>query len=512
MLYFPHEFLFYKANWLGEGKNLKERIEYVPLRNRIASAAEGAAYIKDGMTIAMGGYTSSGYPKAIARELAKRKEAGENFKINFITGANDGPLDTILGNLIKRRAPMIESKVLSGLANQGEICYIEQQMSKMPRLIQSGAFGTIDIAVVEVIRITEEGYLVPTSSVGMIPNLLEAAEKIIIEINLAQPTELDGMHDIYEVAAPPHRIPIPLTKVNQKIGEPYIKVDLDKIICLVESSELDETSKLAESKPEMIRIAENLFDFLAQEVKKNWKYLPPIQTGFGNLASEIVHAFEKSEFQDITFFCGGLQEANLDLIVKGKVKAASTGSIQMTPAVIEMMHKHADIIRKTVVIRNGDITNNAEIIGRMGLIALSTGIEMDIYGNVNSSHISGTKVVNGIGGGANFAQNAGLSIMLIPSEKNNGAISNIVPMVSHHDICEHDIDIVITENGIADLRGKGEVERAVEIIHHCAGSYQEQLKEYLENAIKKAGGHHPQILAEAFSWHTRLKEKGTMRI
>ena len=63
----------------------------------------------------------------------------------------------------------------------------------------------------------------------------------------------------------------------------------------------------------------------------------------------------------------------------------------------------------------------AETIGRMGIIALTSGIEMDMYGNVNSSHIAGTQVVNGLGGGANFAENAALSILLMPSENKGGA-------------------------------------------------------------------------------------------
>ena len=101
--------------------------------------------------------------------------------------------------------------------------------------------------------------------------------------------------------------------------------------------------------------------------------------------------------------------------------------------------------------------------------------------------------------------------MLIPSSAKVGAISNIVPMVSHQDICEHDIDVVITENGLADLRGLDDGERADAIIKNCAsGAYQEQLEDYLGNARKKCGGHHPQLPEEAFAWYRRLKEEKTM--
>ncbi len=493
---------------------MESRIENVQLRSRTATVEEAAFTIKDGMTVAMGGYTSSGYPKVIVHELAKRKEEGEEFKINLITGANVGPIDTILAevNMVERRAPMIESKALADLVNRGEVCYIEQQMNRMPMLVSNEKFGKIDIVVIEAIRITKEGYVVPSSSVGMIQYFVDAAEMVIIEMNIAQPIELDGLHDIYRDTAYPDRKPIPLTHTNQRIGEPYVKVDPKKIKYIVKSDILDSTFTAVKNKTTSKKIAMNLFNFLEMEFpSNNNRQLPPIQTGFGNLASEIVYAFEDSNFNDIEFFCGGLQEANMELIVKGRVKAASAGSIQMTPKVIEMMKKYPEIIKETLVIRNTDITNNAEVIGRFALIALTSGIEIDIYGNVNSSHIFGTKVVNGIGGGANFVQNAGLSIMLISSENKGGDISTIVPMVPHQDICEHDIDVVITENGVADLRGKGEVERAICIINNCAGSYKHQLSDYLERAIITVGGHHPQILSEAFSWHTRLKETGSMR-
>ena len=178
---------------------------------------------------------------------------------------------------------------------------------------------------------------------------------------------------------------------------------------------------------------------------------------------------------------------------------------------VEQILNDTPNLRDHLVIRNGDITNSAEVIGRLGLVALNTGIEIDIYGNVNSSHIAGSRVVNGIGGGASFAQNAGLSVILIPSTAKGGAISNVVPMVSHQDIGEHDVDVVVTEHGIADLRGLDDGERADAIVTHCASeAYRGQLTAYLQTAREQCGGHHPQLPEAAFGWYRRLKEEGTM--
>jgi succinyl-CoA:acetate CoA-transferase len=494
---------------------VENRIEHAQLRAKAANAQEAAALIQDGMTVAMGGYTSSGYPKVIAQALVKRKEAGEAFKINLVTGANVGSLDTMLAraDLVNRRAPLIESKEMAQLVNRGSVCYIEQPMNRMPQLLRSRAFGNIDVAVIEAIKITKEGHVVPSSSVGMIQYFVDMADAVIIELNVAQPSELEGMHDIYHAGFPPNRKPIPLTGVKERIGEPFIRVDPEKVKYIVKSEILDDTAQWSVDGKTAQLLTANLLNFLELELSRQRRNrLPPLQTGFGNLADAIVRSLEKSNFHDLEFFCGILQEANMELVAKGKVKAASTGSIHMTPRVIELLRQHPQLMKETVVIRNNEITNNSEVISRLGPISLLSGIEVDIYGNVNVSHIGGNRVVNGIGGAANFAHNASLTIVLLPSETGGGNISTIVPMVTHHDICEHDVDVIITEHGVADLRGKGDVERAFAIIQQCAGSYKEQLLDYLRRAVAEVGGHHPHILSEVFAWHQRLKETGSMRM
>ena len=216
-----------------------------------------------------------------------------------------------------------------------------------------------------------------------------------------------------------------------------------------------------------------------------------------------------SELNDISFLCGHLQEENVKLLISGKAIEATCSSIQLSDETIESFNNnHKNLVDK-LVIRNSDLINNSEVISRFKPITLTTGIEMDIYGNVNSSHICGSNVVNGLGGAANFAQNAGLSIFMIVSEGKEGAISTIVPMVSHQDISEHDIDVVITENGVADLRGLSDIERAEKIIDNCSFRYKEQLKDYFKRAVA-LGGHHPIMLDEALSWHILFKERGTM--
>jgi len=477
------------------------------------NAVDAAQLIKNSMTIAMSGYSAAGYPKAVVMELKNRKLMGEISKINLITGANVPFLDEHLGSmdLINRRIPMVAHKNLRTLVNNGKTKYVEQQMNKMPRLLKSNSFGKIDLLIVEAIGFNSNGDLIPSNSIGMINHLIQAAEKIIIEINNAQSQVLEKLHDIYIPKSFPNTEPIPLVKSSQRIGSNGIPFDHNKILAIVETSISEESTQIYEATPISKKIAENLFNFLELEYKNLKGLLPPIQTGFGSISDSITLGFNNTNFKDINFFCGGLGESAMTLLQNGKALSLSTGGLGMNKNVESILtsYKH---IEDSLIIRNGDITNSSEVINRLNLIALNTGIEIDVYGNVNSSHVVGSQVINGIGGGANFAQNSGLSVILIPSNSKNGAISNIVPMVSHQDICEHDVDVIITEEGVADIRGLDDIERSKKIIKHCSSPiYKDSLNSYINKASKYVGGHHPQLPYEAYDWYTRLKESGSMK-
>jgi succinyl-CoA:acetate CoA-transferase len=477
------------------------------------SAAEAAAAIQNGMTVAMSGYAMAGYPKAVVDALVERKQQGEELSLSLVTGANVPWLDEKLGSaeLLTRRAPMIANRTLAAQANAGTLRYVEQQMNRMPRLLRRGSFGKIDVAVVEALGFDGDGNLIPTSSVGMIHHLVEAAETIIVEINRAQPERLRGLHDVHIPLPPPDTQPIPLTRVDERVGTTVLPVDRKKIAFIVETEIPERLGTEPTGTALTRRIADHLFDFLEQEYQHRGGSLPPIQTGFGSIANSIADAFHAAPFRDLQFFCGGVTEPVIELLAAGKATALSMGGLGMSERVEEILSTTPDLERR-IVIRNGDITNSAEVVGRLGVLALNTAIEIDIYGNVNSSHIAGSRVVNGIGGGAGFAQNAGLSVILIPSTAKDGAISNIVPIVSHQDIGEHDVDVVVTEHGVADLRGLDDGARADAIIGRCAAAeYREQLSSYLTSARQRCGGHHPQLPAEAFEWYRRLKEDGSMR-
>lgn len=491
----------------------REAIRNASLRGRVTGVEEAASYIRGGMTVAFDGFTSAGYPKAVPAELRRRADMGEDLQLRVVSGTMIRQLDELLSGVTAMRTPLFESAALRKSVNAGKVHYVEQQMCKMVRLLYGGAFGKVDVAVVEALEITEEGFLVPTASVGILPHIVEVADTVIVELNAAQPKELAGLHDIFLPGLPPQRRPIPMLHVAHRFGEPFVRVNPEKIKAIVCTDEPDGPTAPASPTDPLRCITDHLFNFLELESACRWgSAIPPVQIGFGNLASSIALAFGASKFQNLSFFCGTLLEEVIRLIRQDKVRAASAASMQMTPGTVQILREMSPEIREILVLRNQDLTNDSETIGRMGIMALNSAIEVDIYGNVNSSHIAGTKIVNGIGGGANFAQNAGLSVMLLPSSSHNDTISNLVPMVSHVDITEHDIDVLITDQGVADLRGKDDLQRAMCIIEHCASpAYHDMLRHYLDTARKKAGGHHPQLPAEACQWHRRFLETGTMQ-
>jgi succinyl-CoA:acetate CoA-transferase len=205
-----------------------------------------------------------------------------------------------------------------------------------------------------------------------------------------------------------------------------------------------------------------------------------------------------------------LQDSTFDLFDAGKLDFASGSSITLSPSKAAQVFGDFQRYKDRLVLRPQEVSNHPEVIRRLGIIAINTALEADIYGNVNSTHVQGTHMMNGIGGSGDFARNACLSIFATKSTAKGGQVSSIVPMVAHVDHTEHDVDIIVTELGLADLRGLAPRERAEVIINHCvAQPYQDMLRDYVAQA-KERGGQTPHVLEKAFAWHTRYRETGSM--
>jgi len=495
---------------------LEDRIRDKELHKKVCSAEEAAQLIKNEMVVGCSGFTPSGYPKAVPQALIKRLGKNkENFKIDLLTGASVGrELDGEFAKagIIKRRYPYYSDNIVREDINKGEIFYKDVHLSHFPQQIRYGYYGDIDCAIIEAASLTEEGNIVPTTSVGATPVLASEAKEIIVEINTNKPLALEGIHDIYQPLDPPYRKPIPLKNVEDRIGNSYIEIDQDKIKAIVFTDQPDDLRLKVLEDEACTRIAHHIIKFLINEVRDHRlpQDLLPLQSGVGQVANAVLAGLKQSNFENLTFYSEVIQDSVFDLIDSGKIIFASGTSITTSKKGYQRFVDNIDYYKKKIILRPQEISNNPEIIRRLGSIAINTAVEVDIYGNVNSTNIMGTRMMNGIGGSGDFARNAYLSIFVTSSTAKNGNISTIVPMVSHVDHTEHDIDVIVTENGIADLRGLAPRERAAKIIENCAHpDYKHQLKDYLKRA-KSKGGHTPHLLDEALLWHQRYINNGTM--
>ncbi len=493
------------------------------LRKKLTTAEEAAALIKPGMNVGMSGFTGAGYPKVVPAALASNIKAahdrGEDFKIGLFTGASTAPeLDGALAEVdgISFRTPYQSDPIMRKQINNGHSEYTDIHLSHLAPMIWAGSMGRLHTAVVEVTAIKEDGLLVPSSSIGNNKTFIDRADQIILEVNSWQSADLEGMHDIYYgTRLPPERQPVMLTHTGDRIGQRNYRVDLDKVVAVIETDAEDRNTPFKPADATSRKIAGYLLEFLTHEVKKGRlpRDLLPLQSGVGNVANAVLAGLLDGPFSYLTSYTEVIQDGMVDLIDSGKMTVASATAFSLSPEYAAKMNEQARHYRDKIVLRPQEISNHPEMIRRLGVIACNGMIEADIYGNVNSTHIMGSKLQNGIGGSADFTRNAFISAFVTPSTAKGGAISAIVPMVSHHDHTEHDVQVLITEQGLADLRGKSPKQRAKLIINHCAHpDFRPMLQEYYDHSLTVANGMQtPHDLREALSWHIRFLETGTMR-
>ncbi|MFC7301490.1 acetyl-CoA hydrolase/transferase family protein [Cognatiluteimonas weifangensis] len=502
---------------------MSDRILDPRLRARLMSAADAAALIRPGDTVAMSGFTGAGYPKAVPQALAARMQqahaAGQAFRVQVLTGASTAPeLDGVLAHArgMELRLPYQSDPTLRAQINAGTLDYIDIHLSHVAQYTWFGFFGPVEVALVEVAGIRADGRLVPSSSVGNNKTWLDQAEQVILEVNAWQPAALEGMHDIYYgTALPPQRKPIPLLAADDRIGEPYLRVDPAKVVAVVATDAPDRNSPFAAPDATSQRIAGHLLEFLAHERRRGrlGDTLLPLQSGVGNIANAVLAGLAEGGYRDLTAFTEVIQDGMLRLLREGVLRVASATSFSLSPDGIAEFNANVDFYRQRIVLRPQEISNHPELIRRLGCIAMNGMLEADLYGNVNSTHVAGSRIMNGIGGSGDFARNGYLSVFMSASTAKGGAISSLVPMVSHVDHTEHDVMVLVTEQGLADLRGLSPKQRARLVIERCAHpDYRPLLQDYFDRACRESYGKHtPHLLREALSWHQRFVETGSMR-
>ncbi|MCW2527989.1 MAG: acetyl-CoA hydrolase [Pseudonocardiales bacterium] len=499
------------------------RIQSAAAAAKVMSAERAAALVNAGDNVGMSGFTGAGHPKEVPAALVERMRRasarGDSFKIGVWTGASTAPeLDGALAGTdgINLRMPYQSDPITRAKINAGQLDYLDVHLSHVAQMVWEGFFGHLDVAIVEVAGITADGELIPSSSVGNNKTWIDLADRVILEVNSWQPAELAGMHDIYYgTALPPNRRPVQILRPEDRIGQPYFRCPPEKIVAVVETHRPDRNTELAAADATSTLIAGHVSEFFTHEVARGRlpKGLLPLQSGVGNVANAVLRELDGGPFEGLTAYTEVIQDGMLQMLRSGTLSFASATSFSLSQEAMRDFRENIADYRDRIILRSQEISNHPEVIRRLGCLAMNGLIEADIYGNVNSTHIMCSSIQNGIGGSGDFARNSFISMFLTPSTAKGGAISCIVPMVSHVDHTEHDVHVIVTEQGLADLRGLAPRHRAQKIIDKCAHSdYRPALQDYFDRAMASpAGKHTPHLLAEALSWHVRYQATGTMK-
>lgn len=470
----------------------------------LTDPSKAADFVENDDTVAVSGFGSVGNPKVVPATLATSAHEGRPLDLSIISGGSTGEhIDTQLfeADAVGRRYPYQGQETSRRAINQREVAFHDSHISRLGEQVELGSFVDIDTAVVEAIAV-KPGKLIPSTSIGHTPSYVAAADQVIIEVNESQPIELAELHDVFRPGLPPNRGPIPLSTPGDRIGDPWIEFNQEKLVAVVKSNEPDTPYTFRDPTEVDLKIAANFASFLEDEINRNPAFEDSIrlQFGVGSLGNALMSAIDKLNIGDRTLDYYGevIQDGMLDLLEKGTFDDASATSLALSKDGQERLFRNIDRYEDEIILRPADISNRAEIIDRFGVIAVNSGVEVDIFGNVNSTHVNGTRLINGIGGSGDFNRNSLLSITAIPSAVSNGDISKIRPAVTHVDHPEHDVDIIITEKGVADMRALSPVERAEAVIDNCAGSgFRDQLYDYLNQAMEHSG-HIPHDLDVAF--------------
>ena len=488
---------------------INERVECVELLDKLMSPEEAVKLVLNHDKIGISGFTKTGEPKVFIPTLARHfaKNAPDH-RVSLYTGASlaeevEGPIAPYL----EERAPYMSSSTSRKRIHSGEMDFADIHLSHFARNLAYGFYGDLNLAVVEATRILPDGGVILSGSVGISAEALTHAKKVILEVNTTLP-DYTGFHDIaLPNVYPDVNWPIPIVNIGDRVGLPYVKLDKSKVIAVIESNQPDYPVAFKSVSPAETRIAQNVIEFLLYCNKRfNWNdRLPPMQSGVGNIANAIVGGLYDSPFKKIRFWTEVFQDGMMRYVEDDeKFEGASATAVSFSQSARDDFHRLFAKCREKLVLRPMWLSNNGEIITRMFVVAMNTPIEVDIYGHVNSTHVDGSKVINGLGGSGDFFRHAYLGVVHTPSVrklKDGRTVSCVMPYVRHIDHTEHDIHCVVTEQGFAlNLRIRSARHRAEEIIEKCAHPhFRPILIEYLRMA---GGGDEPRIadMASLQSW------------
>jgi acyl-CoA hydrolase len=318
--------------------------------------------------------------------------------------------------------------------------------------------------------------------VSELPAAIESG-RVPVDVVLLQasPAGPDGRHSYGLVAdylAPAvARARVVIAEVNDRVpwvgGESVAPADIDH---LIETSREPVEVAVPELDEASLRIGEHVASLLPER--------PVLQLGIGKIGYAVAAALR--ERRDVALHGGVVGDWLVDLEEAGAIdnshkpidpEVSVTGTVVGT----RRLYDHVDG-NEAVELRGIDYTHSPSVLARLPrLIAINAALEVDLTGQVNAETIGGN-YVGAVGGQVDFVRAAmaspgGRSIIALPSTARRGATSRLVPRLADGIVTTSraDADLVITEHGIADLRGATIAERTRRLLAIADPSHRDAL-------------------------------------
>jgi acyl-CoA hydrolase len=337
------------------------------------------------------------------------------------------------------------------LSRAGVLDVIPAHISRAPSLIRSGALP-VDVVFVQVSPADADGRHRLGLAADYLQAAIERARVVVAEVNPAVPrTEGETLLD-------PKQIDFAIEAVEPPLELPgSTPNDVERVIA----------------------------GYVAERVPDE----AVLQFGIGTIPDAV--CAELVGKRDLGIHSGLISEGVLDLIEAG---AVTNRKKEVDPGVsiggvlfgTRRLYEFAEL-NPTVQLRSLDYTHAASVIGRFdAFVSIQTAVEVDLTGQVNAETLGGTHI-GAVGGANDFVRGAaasprGRSITALRSGTTKGTISRIVPKLQDGVVTttRSDVDLVVTEHGVAELRGRSLRERAQSLIAVAHPDFRAALAEAAE--------------------------------
>lgn len=411
---------------------------------RRCGAVDAVSRIASGMTVFLG--SGCGEPQELVEALIAERERFRG--VRLLTGLQGSKAPYVAAEYAAhfQLAAFMASGRIRDAIRDGYADHMAIPVSRLPRLFREGVLP-VDVALIQVSPVDAKGRYSLGNNVGYVKAAVAAAKFVIAEVNAQMP---------------------------RTFGDSFLSAD-DIDICV-------------ETDRPVIEVKAPSLDAALVSVGRHVASLVPehatMQVGVGATAEAIWQAL--TDRRDLSVHSGAVADGLIGLIESGVVTnrfktidcgKVVTGQLIGTKRLNDFAHENAVIEMRPV-----EYTHDPAVLRELkNLVSVNSALQVDLRGQVNAETLNGNQIA-GVGGALDFAFGAtladgGRSVIALPSTAGEGKYSRIVASLPDAVVTTPAtlVDYVVTENGIADLRGKSLRERAAAIVNIAHPNFQDEL-------------------------------------